>query len=178
MSIPSYSFSHITTKTVKWRWKQSRALTCRQGGRTRPYSSRWHSRTRQSLGVGSPWTSQSRVSKPGRRGWRSSRSWSITRRHARLTARSRAANGLGGVRENWAADRDDCCCCRLSVDFLHHTKCTKWILFIIEIQSMACICFFIQISFCSHLVYSYNWVSRYDGSNMSRPLERHLAVIQ
>lgn len=103
---------------AQWGLKQSEAVTCRQGGRTRPYSSRWCSRTVQSLGVGSPWTSQCLVIRPGRRGWRSSRSWSIARRHARLTARSRAARGLEGVRENCPADRDDCCCCRLSVDFL------------------------------------------------------------
>lgn len=100
---------------------QNKAATCLQGGRTRLYSSRWRSRTRQSFGVGSPWTSQGRVSIPGRKGWRSWRSWSITRRHARLTALSRAARGLGGVRENRPTERDDCCCCRLSVDFLHQT---------------------------------------------------------
>lgn len=97
----------------------SESDTCRQGGRTRKYSSRWRSRTRQSLGVGSPWASQGRVSRPGRKGFKSSKSWSMTSRHARRTARSRAARGLGGVRVNWPADWDDCCCCRLSVDFLH-----------------------------------------------------------
>lgn len=110
-----------------WQQKQeqSKAATCWQGGRTRPYSSRWCSRTWQSFGVGSPWTSQGRVSRPGRKGCRSNRSWSITRRHARLTALSRAARGLGGVRENCPAERDDCCCCRLSVDFLHQTHGTQ-----------------------------------------------------
>lgn len=114
--------SDMTLPPALWGRKQSIVLTCRQGGRTRLYRSRWRSRTLQSLGVGSPWTSQGRVSRPGRKGWSSSRRWSITRRHARLTARSRAARGLGGVRENWPADRDDCCCCRLSVDFLHRTQ--------------------------------------------------------
>lgn len=97
----------------------SESDTCRQGGRTRKYSSRWRSRTRQSLGVGSPWASQGRVSRPGRKGFKSNKSWSMTSRHALRTARSRAARGLGGVRVNWPADWDDCCCCRLSVDFLH-----------------------------------------------------------
>lgn len=94
------------------------AKTCRQGGWTWLYRSRWYCRMWQSLGVGSPWTSQGRVSRPVRNGFRSNSSWSMTMRQALRTTRSRPANGLGGDRENIPVLQDDCCCWRLSVDFL------------------------------------------------------------